>query len=796
MGNQILTKFEVTKEAFYYGTDLKWRLHAASFKDKPEEKLTIFLFEKKAVDKYPKTVKESILDGLRKDASSLQRLRHPGVLSVVEALTEERSTLAFATKSIVGTVSQLLENNRHELSLLEMKCGLLDAAEALQFLHQDAKTAHLSLSPSSIFIDPQGKWLLGGLGNSISGLQWGGLVDCPFAFCGGEQPGTLSHEPSPRYSSPEMCNLPGKCGLESDMFSLGLLTYELMSTERQPLLRGAPRGFMASQVRQSSVPHELYPVLTKLLSPTPAERMTVAAFIASDFFMDVNVRAIRFLEQLNEKDEAQRVTFLRGLPKLLADPNSAICAHRILRERVLPRLCAATMFPSLYGYVVPNIITLLKKDKVTDCSHFQAKVWPTMKPLFSAKEIPIEVVTLFLKELELLVTFTSSDQTQEVLLPFVLRCLELQEPIILNEVLEKVPLLHKKFEYRQVKDQILPRMLTLLVGSSIVKVKVQVLMGLSRIFEIFDKSTITDMILVTFEKMTKSDRSPAICMCLLGCYDAMSKHLGPKLTSEKILPLIMPLLVEESLSAEQFDTQLQVCKKLMSRVEAARRKDYETKSALQADVGEALGKGPAVDATAMANAEPLDFESLLMGAKPQPKAAVPQVPVPLLAAPTGGGGGGGGGGDLLGGPVSAPGVAMGGFDPFASSTPSPAFGSGSFDPFAGSAPAAAAAPSGYMGGMGSMSGMSGMPAQNMDPFASMTSQTATAPSPLQGLSFQTNPGMGGVPPMGAAPQMGNMGVMGGMGGYPTAGVTSTGPSNQVQGMKGFQTQGIDPFAGL
>merc|ERR1719324_343229 len=126
-------------------------------------------------------------------------------------------------------------------------------------------------------------------------------------------------------------------------------------------------------------------------------------------------------------------------------------------------------------------------------------------------------------------------------------------------------------------------MLQLLLSSANTKVKVQVLMGLSRIFEIFDKNTITDTILTAFEKLTKMDRTPAVCMCLLGCYDAMSKHLGHKATSERVLPLIMPLLVEESLSSEQWETQLSVCKKLLSRIETARRQDYETSKANQAD---------------------------------------------------------------------------------------------------------------------------------------------------------------------------------------------------------------------
>lgn len=698
MGNKILTQYDVQKEPCYYSAELKWKLHSASFKERPEDKLTIFLFEKKVVDKYPKNTKENLLESLRKDATSLQRLRHPHILSVLEALVEERGTLAFATKPVVGTVAQLLENNRHELTPLEMKCGILDAVEGVQFLHQDAKTAHLGLSPNSIFIDPQGKWLLGGLGHSLSGVQWGQLIDSPFAFAGGE-PGHLSSEPPPRYAAPEMCGMPAKCGLESDMFALGLITYELMSHERQPLLRTAPRAYTSSVLRQGAVPQELYPVLQRILSPNPSERPTVASFLSSEFFMDVNVRAIRFLEQLNEKDEVQRVTFLKGLPKLLQDQTSALCGQRVLRERVLPKLCSALLFTSLYGVVVPIIVAIIKREKVTDPVHFQARLWPSFKPLFTAKEIPIEVVTLFLRELDLLVGLAPSTDTQTVLLPFVLRCLELQEPVILNEVLEKVPYLHKRFEYRQVKDQILPRMLQLLLNSSVVKVKVQVLMGLSRIFEIFDNTTIVDVILTTFEKLTRTDRAPAVCMCLLGCYDGMSKHLGHKVTAERILPLVMPLLAEESLSCEQWETQLNIAKKLLQRVEAARRKEYDSKKEAQAEAGQAL-ETEVVRPKASApvkNEEPQTFESLLMGtpapkppaapaAVPQPAPVAKQPPPPkpattankssvdLLdsAAPAGSGGGG----------------AFGGFDPFAS-TSTPVTGFGGFDPFAGSTPAPA-----------------------------------------------------------------------------------------------------------
>lgn len=722
------------------------------------------------MEKYAKNPKEQILENLRKDATSLQRLRHPHILSVIEALSEERSTLAFATKPIVGTVAQLLDNNRHELTSLEMKCGILDVSEALQFLHQDAKTAHLGFSTHAVFIDPQGKWLLGSMGHSLPGMQWGQLVDCPFAF-GADKPGDLSAEPPARYAAPEMCAIPAKCGLESDMFALGLLTYELMSTDRQPLLRSAPRGYSSNILRQSAVPADLYQVLLKLLSPSPAERLTIAGFINSEFFHDVNVRAIRFLEQLNEKEDVQRVTFLKGLPKLLQDPQSTLCGQRVLRERVLPRLCSALLFPSLYGVVVPIIMAMIKRERVTDCAHFQAKMWPALKPLFSAKEIPIEVVTLFLKELDVLVNLAPSAETQAVLLPFLLRCLELQEPVILHEVLEKVPYLHKKFEYRQVKDQILPRMLQLLLGTSAVKIKVQVLMGLSRIFEIFDKSTINDVILPAFEKLTKSDRTPAVCMCLLGCFDAMSKHLGHKLTSEKILPLICPLLVEESLSAEQFETQLSVCKKLMSRVEAARRKDYDTRKEAQAEAGQALGSAnsAAEQSKPVKDAEPQDFESLLFAGTTK---AVQQsvVPPPVLTAPT---------------PANP--IIKGPPPPAASSAVKGDLLGGSFDP-SPSAPSA----SGLMGGFDPFAAapLQSLASGGFDPFASAgVTMAPSAPMPVPG--GPPNPGMWGVPASGyPAPSSFGMGA--------PQGLAQQGPGLGAQGLgpQGVRNLTFDPFAGI
>lgn len=811
MGNKILAAYDVSKESCCHSVELKWKLHSATVKERPDEKLTIFLFEKKNIDKYPKNTKEAILDVLRKDASSLQRLRHPRLLSVVEALNEERSTLVFATKMADQTVAQLLEQDRHALSPLEMKCGLLDLSEGLGFLHNDAKTAHLALSPHSIFFAPPGKWLIGGLGNSMSGMTWGQMVDCPFTF-GLDSGGQMSPEPPARYSAPEMAQLPGKCGLESDVFSLGLLCYELMSTDRQTLTRSQCKPGQIPQMRTSILPPDLVSILQRMLSSAPNQRPTVKDFSESEFFHDVNVRAVRFLEQLGEKDEMQRFTFVQGLPKLLQEETAPLCAPRVVRERIIPVLCTSLQYENLMTHIVPCMYMLLKRDRIMDSAQFQSRVWPYLRGVFAAKSVPIDVVTLMIRNTDILIKFLGPADVQATVIPFVLRCLDIQEPAILSEVLDQVPTLHKQFDYKQVKDQVLPRMLQLLLSSSSVKVKVQVLMGLSRIFEVFDKTTITDVILVAFEKLAKSDRTPAVCMCLLGCFDAMSKHLGPKITADKILPLIFPMLVEDALSMQQYQTQLSVTKKLLQRVEAARSKDLSLRKENEAEVVKATSTAPSATA---APAQPLSFDELLAAPKKTETRTLPAASTPtnVPPPPAPAAGASNHSVDLLGGPAPAAPAAqpqsfdmllMGGGGQSASSAkaaapPSSTAGSDllmdaptavkqstNFDPFNLAPPP--------------QPKQQTQPTGGLDLFATPTPAPA-ATSGLEGIFSNPGPGVGsGLAPgpsmpggLGPGPQMpGSLApgpqMPGGLGPGPQM-PGSMAPGPQMSG-------GLDPFAGL
>ncbi|CAD7958230.1 unnamed protein product [Amoebophrya sp. A120] len=599
MGNKVLnSSYKLEKTPSCEGLDVRWTCCPATHTDRPTEPLTVFLFEKKLLDKNRQ--KDAVLECLRRDAQMLQRLRHPNILHVLEPLVEEKLTLAFATRHVKTNLATLLEKNAKELTALEMKCGLLDLAEAIRFLHQDAKTAHLGVQPCNIFVSEQGRWFLGGFSYAQQGITKGTAVDTTFGFLADDIT-QMGADPSLKYCAPEI-TAQRKFGLESDVFSLGLIAYEVMSLgEKRPLLAALgryDRNGHQSKLQQllplkdlhAKVPPELVSILCGMLAPNPEHRIDISAFLQSEFFQDIHIKALRFLETLSEKDDAQKAQFLKGFKNLLEQPASALTADRILRERVLPQLVRALNYPPLYGHVLQCILVCLKRPNLLTPEQFQEKVWPGMRALFSAKEIPIEAVTDLIRNLDLIMQLTATSEANAILLPFLLRCLELPEPTIAQTALEKIPQLHEKFEYRHIKDQILPRMLAVLLrNESTLKARVQILMGINAMFAVFDRSTILETILTACERVQKMERAPALCMVLLSTYDAMSKFLGPRETATKILPLVCPLLAEESLTADQYRTQMEVCRKLLERVDTSRSKEYATRTDNSADVNAALG---------------------------------------------------------------------------------------------------------------------------------------------------------------------------------------------------------------
>lgn len=97
-------------------------------------------------------------------------------------------------------------------------------------------------------------------------------------------------------------------------------------------------------------------------------------------------------------------------------------------------------------------------------------------------------------------------------------------------------------------------------------VKVQSLFILSLFAKKIDKTYAIANILPSLKYIIDHERTPAVSMAVIGCYESFSESLGPEYIASAVLPTILPLLVDRALDRKQFETIVDLTKKLLKKL--------------------------------------------------------------------------------------------------------------------------------------------------------------------------------------------------------------------------------------
>lgn len=403
-------------------------------KNKATGKLvSVFVFDRKSLEPTGglrsrsngasrRKIHDEVVERLKKEAGSLARLRHPNILLLAEPVEDTRNGgLMFATEPITATLASLLQDqddqsnsggNRGrssryrldgedgrqkevEIDELEIQKGLLQVAKGLEFLHESAGLVHGNLTPEAIYINQMSDW-------KISGLGFAGPSDN--AISTSTPPIALSealyHDPRlPRvfqmnldFTSPDFV-MDSNVSSSADMFSLGLVILALYNAPHESPLHTSSNIATYKKLLTSSsttpsssnnflsprpLPKELLPVLTRLITRRPAQRMNAREFQQSGFFDNILVSTIRFLDSLPTKTPNEKSQFLRGLPRILEQfPKS------VLDKKVLPALLEETKDRELLSLILQNTFKIIKTLPSSQ-RVFTDKVLPRLREVFLA----------------------------------------------------------------------------------------------------------------------------------------------------------------------------------------------------------------------------------------------------------------------------------------------------------------------------------------------------------------------------------------------------------------------------
>ncbi|KAF2447859.1 ARM repeat-containing protein, partial [Karstenula rhodostoma CBS 690.94] len=633
-----------------------WKIYDAKGK-KTKKAVSVFIFEKKSLEPPGgaslggrssggsglKRAHEEVVERLKKEASSLARLRHPSVLELVEPLEDTRGGgLMFATEPVTASLAGLLlekdeqekagvggrrsryvveeengQKRRRELEIdeLEIQKGLLQIAKGLEFLHESAGLVHANLTPDAVFVNAKSDW-------KISGLS----------FCTPPENSTKATSVSPislsealnhdarlpsyvqlnlDYTSPDFV-MDGNVTPAADMFSLGMLIIALYnSPHKSPMeFHGSTTSFKRAFSTSSSVPNRsnnfmssqsmprdvVNGVLDRLITRRPAQRINAREFQQAQYFDNILVSTIRFLDSLPAKTPNEKQQFLRGLPRILKEfPRS------VMEKKVLPALLEETKDRELLALVLQNcfkIITMLPSGKRA----FTEKVIPKLRETFlaapkgpaqerdSLKEAGLMVL---LENISVAADSCGGKEFKDDILPIVNYALESPTHSLVDAALRTLPVALPILDFSTIKNELFPVIATIFAKTSSMGIKIRGLEafrslcggggedqdglqgdGLTGVIEaakpksnvsILDKYTIQEKV-VPLLKGIKT-KEPAVMMAALDVFKAIGSQVDSDFLAVDVLPILWQFSLGPLLNLGQFQAYMLLIKSLSARVE-------------------------------------------------------------------------------------------------------------------------------------------------------------------------------------------------------------------------------------
>ncbi|KAI6191626.1 Protein kinase domain-containing protein [Aphelenchoides bicaudatus] len=438
--------------------------------------VSIWLFEKRQIEKWPKHEKEAFPELLKRGVNQLTRLRHPRILTIDRTLEESRDSFAFCTEPVFASLANVFgdkENVEESPKLesfadVEIKHGLFQLSEALAFLHNDAKIFHGNICPASIVINSRGAWKLSGFEFCVLGSP-NPAGKTTFEAKEYDRGAMSVMQPTLDYAAPELIN-GSKCDVYVDIFSLGMLGASLFNSCKPVLpskgmldtyrtkMDAMNRGSISDTLWFKHVPQIFGSDLKACLHQTPELRPDAYQLTKIGYFDDPALKTLNYLESLMQMDNSQKMTFFKGLPQILDK-----FSNRPLLQKIMPCLADEFNNPELVPFVLPSIFFIAEQ---VDNNEFSTQVFPSLLPVFRLQK-PYQIVLLLLQKMPLLLKKTPENDIKKHVLPLIYNSVCNENPRIQELCLSIVPTVGKLIDRDAMKTQLLPKLIKLVLEGSV-----------------------------------------------------------------------------------------------------------------------------------------------------------------------------------------------------------------------------------------------------------------------------------------------------------------------------------------
>ncbi|KAJ5179682.1 hypothetical protein N7492_002892 [Penicillium capsulatum] len=627
-----------------------WKIHDAK-KKSTGTTASVFIFDRKSLEpraggfgsrsssSSTKKLQEDVVERLRREASSLARLRHPSILQVLEPVEDTRNGgLMFVTEQLTASLSGLLldkneqENagsrsarymveeadgtrRRRDLEIdeLEIQKGLLQVAKGLEFLHESAGLVHGNLNPDAIYINAKSDWKISGLGfagppdTSETRSSLPPLAVSEVLYQDPRLPASVQLNMD--YTSPDFA-MDSNVSSSADLFSLGLIivalynsphisplqthsnltTYKkLLSTPSSTPSQG--NNFLCSKPIPRDV---LSHVLPRLITRRPAQRMNAREFQQSQYFDNVLVSTIRFLESLPAKNPNEKSQFLRGLQRVIPEFPASV-----LERKLLGALLEEMKDRELLAPILQNVFLILQRIP-NGRRTFPEKIIPRLKEVFgtnsskppqerdSKKDAGLMVV---LDNMKLVAENCSGMEFKDDILPLIRLGLDSPTHSLVDASIKCLPAVLPVLDFSTVKNEVFPPVASTFSRTSSLAIKVRSLEAFALLCggstdesdgfgddlngsvqpakpsksSILDKYTIQEKLIPSLKAI--KTKEPSVMMAALRVFREVGKIADTDFLALEILPILWSFSLGPLLNLKQFNEFMSLIKSLSTKIE-------------------------------------------------------------------------------------------------------------------------------------------------------------------------------------------------------------------------------------
>ena len=539
-----------------------WKIYHGIHKVRKQE-VCVFVFEKKLLEKFPKSEHNEILLTLKSEAHMLVKFKHPSLLSVVEPFLEDKNSLGFVTERFDYTLSSWMSLTKP--SKLEIKQMVIELAKAILFLHNDAHVVHNNLNPDIIFIDSNNKIKISGMSFSMEDppLQGGDINITKYS------PGVIQNInpqnnslslPDLSFVAPELI-FNNKCYYTSDMFSLGCIIYQILkdhlgdskshlfmklssnNSNSYKSFFNSYDTYLSSKLKFENDDNFL---LSKLLQKEQSIRPRVREIIDTPWFNDPKLKALNFVMNLESNDLKKNIEFLEKLPKIVG-----MFENKIIIKRFLPALLKAIKVETLINPCLPAIFSICESPSFN--ISFSKDIWPKLKDLFKLRSLPAAAIYFLISKVQYIGEHISQNDFSQYFLNLICKAMDCNVPKIQFVVSNNLKFIAKSVDTLSFKNQIFPRMMQIVSTTNSKTLKIDMLNNIKSLYTKLDQNLINDKLLGTLEKVRKVDNNNDICMCICDIYLEIAKIVNLEGIANKILPNLISMLVSANITKNNFD---------------------------------------------------------------------------------------------------------------------------------------------------------------------------------------------------------------------------------------------------